>query len=74
MYETIKGKETLRGLIVVETDDLFGGGIGPNFQKAVETLRKTYQFGKWKKLKDGFTGYGEEDPSDSFQISVSKSP
>ena len=40
MYETIKGTETLSGLIVVETDDLFGGGIGPNFQqKAVETLR-----------------------------------
>ena len=38
MYEKMHGKEKpqLSGLIVVETDDLLGGGIGPKFHLAVE--------------------------------------
>ena len=59
MYEKIHGKEEqLSGLIVVETDDLLGGGIGPRFQNAVAQLKKRYTFGKWKVLMDEATEYG----------------
>ena len=46
MYETINGvKDSLSGLIVIETDDLLGGGIGPLFQDAMDKLRKKFNFG-----------------------------
>ena len=64
MYEKMHGKEEpqLSGLIIVETDDLLGGGrehsVAPKFHHAVELLRKRYQFGKWKILMDESTEYG----------------
>ena len=59
MYEKLQGKpEQFSGLVCVETDDLLGGGVGPKFQKAIAALRKTYNLGKWKELKESSTEYG----------------
>ena len=75
MYEKI-GKELKQfsGLVCVETDDLLGGGIGPKFQTAIETLRKEYNFGKWKVLQDASTEYGgrtlRQLPTYDFKISM----
>ena len=38
------------GLICVETDHLLGGGIGFQYEAAIEVLRKECNFGKWKTL------------------------
>ena len=43
MYETIGGKpKTLSGLVVIETDDLLFGGVGPKYLKGIEALRKSF--------------------------------
>ena len=64
------------GLICVETDDLLGGGIGPKFHAAVERLRKTYTFGKWKNLMKESTEYGgrslRQKPNYDITISMSR--
>ena len=53
MYEELEGvPNKLSGLVVIATDDLLGGGIGPKFEAAVATLRKTYTFGKFKVFMD----------------------
>ena len=58
-YETHNGvDETLTGLVVIETDDLLGGGIGEAFFEAVKTLKETYKFGKWVWLQENSTEYG----------------
>ena len=77
MYETLKGKENqFSGLIVTETDDLLGGGIGPKFQRAVEERKKRYTFGKWKILMDEATEYGgrtlRQEKDFGFEISMSR--
>ena len=78
MYEKIAGggKEQLSGLIVVETDDLLGGGIGPQFHDAVTQLRKRYTFGKWKILMDEAAEYGgrtlQQSTDFGFTISMSR--
>jgi len=56
MYEGEEMKFT--GLIIVETDDLLGGGIGDHFHKSVAELRKKYNFGKWVELMDQSHEYG----------------
>ena len=59
MYETINGvKDALSGMIVIETDDLLGGGIGPLFQDAMDKLRKKFNFGSWHYIKDASKQYG----------------
>ena len=46
MYENLGGKEMqFSGLIVLETDDFFGGGIGDQYHHAISELRKRYNFG-----------------------------
>lgn len=78
MYEKMNGKDKpqLTGLIVVETDDLLGGGTGPKFHDAVEQLRKRYTFGKWKVLMDEPTEYGgrtlRQSKDFGFTISMSR--
>ena len=78
MYEKMHGKEKpqLSGLIVVETDDLLGGGTGPSFHFAVEQLKKRYTFGKWKVLMDESTEYGgrtlRQSKDFGFSISMSR--
>ena len=58
MYETINGvKDALSGL-VVETDDLLGGGIGQLFQDAMKKLREKFNFGTWHYIKDVPRQYG----------------
>ena len=52
MYDqTSKGKDILIGVISIETDDLLGGGIGPKWIAAIETLRSEFDFGPWKTYK-----------------------
>ena len=46
------------GLIVVETDDLLGGGNSDKFNKSVAELRKRYNFGKWVSLQEQSSEYG----------------
>ena len=60
MYEKLVAEETvsLSGLIIIETDDLLGGGIGPKFQHAIEELQKMFKFGSWHYLKDRPRQYG----------------
>ena len=59
MYETLGGKENqFSGLVLVETDDLLGGGIGDKYLDAVAELRRHFKFGKWVELMDTPTEYG----------------
>ena len=74
-YEDLGNKkQELSGLIVVETDDLLGGGIGLGFQKAVDHIRRKFVFGKWIALKDEATEYGgrtlRQHPDYSITISM----
>ena len=46
------------GLIVLETDDFFGGGIGDQCHHAINELRKRYNLGKWVDLMDESHEYG----------------
>ena len=79
MYEKIgKVEKQFSGLICVETDDLLGGGMAnaPKFHKAIEALRKEYNFGKWKVLQEGSTEYGGRTlwqlPNYDFKISMTR--
>ena len=57
MYEKIgKVEKQFSGLICVETDDLLGGGMAnaPKFHKAIEALRKDYNFGKCEGIAGRF--------------------
>ena len=60
MYEVLPPKNTmsLSGLIVIETDDLLGGGIGPKFANALNTLQETFKFGSWHWLQERSRQYG----------------
>ena len=59
MYERMgSNKDELSGLIVVETDDLLGGGVGDKFLEAVAKLKNKFNFGKWKNLSESATEYG----------------
>ena len=82
MYEKMHGQTKLQlaGLIIVETDDLLGGGrdrrLAPKFHDAVDQLKKRYNFGKWKVLMDEATEYGGRTLSQSkdfgFTISMTR--
>ena len=39
-------QQRITGLIVIETDDLLGGGIGDKFHTAVKNLRKRSNIGR----------------------------
>jgi len=52
-------KNQLSGLVLVETDDLLGGGTGDQFSEAIATLRRKYNSGKWNELMDNSHEYGE---------------
>ena len=52
MYEGQAGSEQLTGLIVIETDDLLGGGIGSKWTNAIAQLRNTFKFGSWTWLRE----------------------
>ena len=58
MYEEQAGTSHLTGLIVIETDDLLGGGIGAKWTNAIAQLRNTFKFGSWTWLQEGPTQYG----------------
>ena len=60
MYEHFKPGDGLRlsGLIIIETDDLLGGGIGPKFQHAIEEMQKIFKFGAWHWLMERSRQYG----------------
>jgi hypothetical protein len=51
-------KEKLCGLIVIETDDLLGGGVTDSFHQAVAELRRHFTFGKWVELQTASCEYG----------------
>ena len=46
MHEPVCEQTQVTGLILIETDDLFGGGIGDKYHNAVAELRKRFKFGK----------------------------
>ncbi len=48
----------MSGLIVMETDDLLGGGIGDKFLQSVVELRKRFIFGTWVDLRGKSCDYG----------------
>ena len=59
MCEVVDGRsEQFSGLIVIETDDVFGGGIGSKFHEATDQLRRRFKFGVWVKLMDHAREYG----------------
>ena len=75
MYEKVGGvADQFSGLIVVETDDLLGGGIGDKFFEAVAALRSKFKFGKWVELMDQACEYGgrtlKQAPDYSIKISM----
>jgi hypothetical protein len=74
MYEGPENQ--LSGLVLVETDDLLGGGIGGQFFEAIKTLRRKYNFGKWNELMDASHEYGgrtlQQHQDFSFTISMAR--
>jgi len=59
MYEEVGGKpEQFSGLIVIETDDVLGGGIGSKFHNATDQLRRRFKFGVWVELMEHAREYG----------------
>ena len=76
-YETINEQpECLSGLVVIETDDLLGGGIGDEFHAAIKQLWEAYKFGKWVHLMDSPTEYGgrtlKQLEDYSFEVSMGR--
>ena len=63
----------LSGLLVVETDDLLGGGIGDKFHRAVDQLKRRLKFGKWIVLQEKATEYGGRTlkQHSNFDINIS---
>eukprot|EP00971_Amphidinium_carterae_P139108 2756919-Amphidinium_carterae.4 len=45
--------QELAGIVLLQVDDLLGGGEHPGFKKAVQKLRERYRFGKWRLLSEG---------------------
>ena len=77
MYETLAGKpKTLSGLIVIETDDLLFGGVGPKYKHAINALRESFTFGAWHDLKAAPKQYGgvtiQQMADHGFTISMSR--
>lgn len=66
----------LSGLVMIETDDLPGGGISDEFHGALSKLRKAFNFGVWKELMDNPREYGgrtiEQHSDSGFTISMSR--
>jgi len=59
MYETLGGKpKSLSGLVVIETDDLLFGGVGPKYLQGIEAMRKSFTFGAWHDLRLAPKQYG----------------
>ena len=53
VYEDVGDqKEQLTGVIVIETDDLLGGGVGDQFHNAATELRRRFNLGKWVELNE----------------------
>ena len=50
--------QKLSGLLVIETDDLLGGGITREYHDAKAKLRKRFNFGSWTELSERSTQYG----------------
>ena len=61
-------------MIVVETNDLFGGGIGDRHHQSVENLRNRLRFGKWVGLTKDPCEYGrrtlKQGPTYDVNISM----
>ena len=66
--------DQLNGFVVIETDDLLGGGIGEKFHAAIEILRERFTFGKWVALQERATDYGgrtiKQLPNLGFNVSM----
>ena len=54
----IEKNKNITGRLLIETDDIFPGGIGVKWQKARDELQKSFNWGKWKRLMDGAQSYG----------------
>ena len=69
-------KHSLSGLIIIETDDLLGGGIRPKFHDAIEKLRARFKFGSWHYLADKERQYGgrtlKQMPDKGFTIDMNR--
>ena len=77
MYEKMHGQKfDLCGVIVIETDDLLGAGIGQKFKDAIERLRERFKFGSWHWLKEKPRQYGgrtlHQLPDFSFKIDMNR--
>ena len=78
MYEAMPPTNTMQltGLIVIETDDLLGGGIGPKFKHAIEELQKMFKFGSWHWLSERQRQYGGRTlfqlPDSGFTIDMNR--
>ena len=64
------------GWIVLEMDDVLGGGNGPLFNEAVKELQNRFKWGKWKYPQDepvDFSGREVRQFADfSFETSMSR--
>ena len=74
MYEDLgAGKPELSGIIVIETDDLLGGGIGDKFHDAVKRLTTRFKFGKWVELQEKSCEYGGRTLKQAADYSINVS-
>ena len=53
-----KNKKFLSGVVVIETDDLLFGGVGPKYHEGIKTLRQSFKFWQWHNLMGAPKQYG----------------
>ena len=71
-----KSKKHLSGVVVIETDDLLFGGVGPKYHEGIKFLRASFKFGSWHSLKEAPKQYGgvvlKQMPDYGFEVSMAR--
>lgn len=67
---------TAKGWLVVEMDDLLGGGTSEGYWATIEAIRKRFLLGKFKYLDEGITDYAGRSmtqlPDFGFELNVAR--
>ena len=63
-------------MLVIETDDLLFGGVGPRFHEGIKALRASFKFGSWHSLMNQpkqYSGIMMEQKADyGFEVSMAR--
>ena len=73
LYHLRDKKGCLVGIYGVHVDDCATGGQGPVFEKAMEELKRQFEFRKWRTLDGDFCGARYTQDPQSFAITMSQS-